>query len=112
MNKKVLLKDLVSTGTHIRKTVVPKTVLSDNGQFAPGEFWDANTIAKFVMTYIGSGAGGTIITGEIPANAVGSEQIADGSVGLEDLSDEVKDKMKVTVDEEDENVNFNQLFGI
>lgn len=110
MNKKVLLKDLVSTGTHIRKTVVPKTVLSDDGQFAPGEFWDANTIMKFVISYIGGG--GSIITGQIPANSVGTEQIIDSSVRLEDLSDEVKDKMKVTVDEEDENVNFNQLLGI
>lgn len=108
MNKKVLLKDLVSTGTHIRKTVVPKTVLSDDGQFAPGEFWDANTIMKFIISYIGTGG----YSGIVPANAVGTEQIADGSVRLEDLSDEVKDKMKVTVDEEDENVNFNPLLGI
>lgn len=108
MNKKVLLKDLVSTGTHIRKTVVPKTVLSDDGQFAPGEFWDANTIMKFIISYIATGG----YSGIVPANSVGTEQITDGAVRLEDLSDEVKDKMKVTVDEEDENVNFNPLLGI
>jgi len=106
MKKKVLLKDLVSSGTHIRKTVVPKTVLSD-GEYPVGEIWDANTIMKAVATYIISG--GYISTNAIPDDSVGSRHIIDGSVELEDLSDEVKDKIKVTVDEDDENVNFGSL---
>lgn len=105
MRKKVLLKDLISSGTHIRKTVVPKTVLSD-GEYPVGEIWDANTIMKAVAAYIISGG---YISADIPDNSVSSRSIIDGSVALEDLSDEVKDKINVTVDEEDENVNFGTL---
>lgn len=106
MRKKVLLKDLVSSGTHIRKAVVPKTVLSD-GEYPVGEIWDANTIMKAVATYIISG--GYISTNAIPDNSVGSRNIIDGGVAMEDLSDEIKNKIDVTVDEEDENVNFGRL---
>ena len=106
MKKKVLLKDLVSSGTHIRKTVVPKTVLSD-GEYPVGEIWDANTIMKAVTTFIVSG--GYISTDAIPDNSVGSRNIIDGIVELEDLSDEIKNKINVTVDEDDENVNFGSL---
>lgn len=105
MKKKVLLKDLVSSGTHIRKTVVPKTVLSD-GEYPVGEIWDANTIMKAVATYIINGG---YISTDIPDNSVGSRHIIDSSVELEDLSDEIKNKINVTVDEEDENVNFGSL---
>jgi len=104
MKKKVLLKDLVSSGTHIRKTVVPKTVLSD-GEYPVGEIWDANTIMKAVATYIISGG---YISTDIPDDSIASRHIVDGSVAMEDLSDEVKDNMKITVDEDDENVNFGQ----
>lgn len=105
MKKKVLLKDLVSSGTHIRKTVVPKTVLSD-GEYPIGEIWDANTIMKAVAAYIISGG---YISTDIPDNSVGSRHIIDSSVELEDLSDEIKNKINVTVDEEYENVNFGSL---
>lgn len=70
----------------------------------PGELvpYDVKTyindaIQAFVKDYVSS---------QIPVGAVGSEQIADGSIRLEDLSNEVTDKMQVTVDEDDENANF------
>jgi hypothetical protein len=49
MEKKVLLKDLVSTGTHIRTTVTPKAVISDNGEYQVGEFWDANKTIDVIV---------------------------------------------------------------
>lgn len=109
MKKKVLLKDLVSSGTHIRKTVVPKTVLSD-GEYPVGEIWDANTIMKAVTAIIING--GSHISTDIPDDSIESRHIVDGSVAMEDLSDEIKDNMKVTVDEDDENVNFGRTVTI
>lgn len=47
-------------------------------------------------------------SGQIPFDSVGSPQIIDNSIGIEDLSDEVKDKLKVTVDEDGENATFGQ----
>lgn len=49
MEKKVLLKDLVSTGTHIRTTVIPKAVISDNGEHQIAEFWDANKTIDVIV---------------------------------------------------------------
>lgn len=44
-----------------------------------------------------------IITGEIPDNSIGTRQIEDGSILIEDLSDEIKEKLQTVVDEENEN---------
>lgn len=105
MNKKVLLKDLVDTGSHIRKQLTPKAIVTDNGQSPAGEFWDANTIMLAIAKYVQTG--GFITISDIPANSVGSQQIIDGEVNLEDLSDEVRDKLQdITIDEGEENVNF------
>lgn len=105
MNKKVSLKSLVDTGTNIRKQITPNAVVTDNGSRPAGEFWDANTIMLAIAKYVETG--GFITINDIPANSVGSSQIIDGSVNIEDLSDEVKDKLQdVTVDEGEENVNF------
>lgn len=109
MRKKVLLKDLVSSGTHIRKVVVPKTVLSD-GEYPIGEIWDANTIMNVISTIIMNS--GSHISTDIPNDSIESRHIVDGSVSMEDLSDEIKDNMKVTVDEEDENVNFGRTVTV
>ena len=49
MEKKVLLKDLVSTGTHIRTDVTPKAVISDNGEHQIAEFWDANKTIDVIV---------------------------------------------------------------
>ena len=44
--------------------------------------------------------------GSLGPNTVGTAEIVDNSIKLEDLSDEVRDKMKVTVDEADENATI------
>ena len=49
MEKKVLLKDLVSTGTHIRTEFMPKAVVSDKGKHPIGEFWDANKTIDVIV---------------------------------------------------------------
>lgn len=49
MEKKVLLKDLVSTGTHIRTEFMPRAVVSDNGEYQIGEFWDANKTIDVIV---------------------------------------------------------------
>lgn len=50
-----------------------------------------------VSHYAGGGGG-------LGPSTVDSAAIIDGSIKIEDLSDEVKDKLQATVDEEDENV--------
>ena len=49
MERKVLLKDLVSTGTHIRTEFMPKAVISDNGKQHVAEFWDANKTIDVIV---------------------------------------------------------------
>lgn len=44
-----------------------------------------------------------MISGEIPYNSIGTEQIKDGDIQIEDLSDEIKEKLQTVVDEENEN---------
>ena len=97
MKKKVLLKDLVSTGTHIRKEVTPRVLLSD-GQYPKGELWDANTILSVI-------AG--VISGQhiLEPDSVTTRHIQNSTIKLEDLSTEVTDQLQAPrVDEDDENV--------
>ena len=105
MNKKVSLKDLVDTGTHIRKQITPNAIVTDNGERPAGEFWDANTIMLAIAKYVETG--NFITINDIPFNSIGTQHIIDGEVNIEDLSDEVKDKLQdITIDEGEENVNF------
>ena len=49
MEKKVLLKDLVDSGTHIRKQIVSKVRVTDEGVYPIGELWDANTTLDVII---------------------------------------------------------------
>lgn len=61
---------------------------------------------KQYIDYMFAHSGG--FSGYIPFNSVGSAQIIDNSIGMNDLSNEIKDKLKVTVDENNESVQFGQ----
>ena len=47
-----------------------------------------------------------IVSGEIPINSITSEHIVDGTITMDDLSDEVTDKLQVNIDEGEENATF------
>ena len=49
MEKKVLLKDLVDTGTNLRKQIISKVRVSDQGVYPIGEIWDANTTLNTIV---------------------------------------------------------------
>lgn len=49
MEKKVLLKDLVDFGTHVRKQITSKVRVSDQGVYPIGEIWDANTVVDVIV---------------------------------------------------------------
>lgn len=49
MEKKVLLKDLVDTGTNLRKQIISKVRVSDEGAYPIGELWDANTVIDVIV---------------------------------------------------------------
>ena len=49
MEKKVLLKELVESGTHIRTEFTPRAVVSDKGAQPIGEFWDANKTIDVIV---------------------------------------------------------------
>ena len=49
MEKKVLLKDLVDTGTNVRKQIRSKVRVSDKGAYPIGELWDANTTVDEIV---------------------------------------------------------------
>lgn len=83
---KVKLIETVSRGSHVRKIVDPELVIGDasNG-YVRGCILDANAVIDLVTKMVENG-----IT--IPG-IITSEQISDGTINLEDLSDEVKDKL-------------------
>lgn len=49
MEKKVLLKKLVESGTHIRSEFTPTAIVSDYGTRPIGEFWDANKTVDVIV---------------------------------------------------------------
>lgn len=49
MEKKVLLKELVDTGTNLRKQIISKVRVSDQGVYPIGEIWDANTTINTIV---------------------------------------------------------------
>ena len=49
MEKKVLLKELVDSGTNIRRNFIPKAVISTEGEYQIGEFWDANKTIDVIV---------------------------------------------------------------
>lgn len=49
MEKKVLLKELVDTGTNLRKQITSKVRVSDEGVYPIGEIWDANTTLDVIV---------------------------------------------------------------
>ena len=49
MEKKVLLKELVDSGTNIRRNFIPKAVVSTKGEYQIGEFWDANKTIDVIV---------------------------------------------------------------
>lgn len=49
MEKKVLLKELVDSGTNIRREFIPKAVVSTEGKYQIGEFWDANKTIDVIV---------------------------------------------------------------
>lgn len=49
MEKKVLLKQLVDSGTHIRREFIPTAIVSDYGTQPIGEFWDANKTVDVIV---------------------------------------------------------------
>jgi len=42
MEKRVLLTELVDRGSHLRKEITPTAVVTDDGKYTAGTFWDAN----------------------------------------------------------------------
>lgn len=64
------------------------------------------TIKEYIDFMFAHASGG--YSGQIPFDSVGSSQIIDNSIAMNDLSDEIKDKLKVTVDEDGENATFGQ----
>lgn len=49
MEKKVLLEDLVSNGSNVRKQITSKVRVSDQGVYPIGEIWDANTVLDVII---------------------------------------------------------------
>lgn len=73
--------------------------------YIPGDILDANTIVKLIHDAI---AGISIEGTDLPLDSVGSSQIIDKSVQLNDLSDEVTDKLGSTYVADSESLYLNQ----
>lgn len=49
MEKKVLFTQLDDRGSHLRKQITPTAVVSDEGKYPAGMFWDANKTIKEIV---------------------------------------------------------------
>lgn len=67
--------------------------------YQPGDILDANAVTELVYA---------IIAGEVFPDGITSEDIQDGTILIEDLSDEVIDKMSSTYDEDDQALYLNR----
>ena len=63
--------------------------------YIPGDILDANMVVKLIYDAI---AGVSIEGKDLPVNSVGTEQIKDKTVTINDLSDEVVDRINSGVD--------------
>ena len=72
--------------------------------YIPGDILDANTVVKLILDAID----GISIEGpDLLPNSVTSEQIANKSIKIEDLSDEVTDKLQSTYTGDSETLYLN-----
>jgi len=76
-----------------------------------GNLEDTKQMSKFIIQvgtneYVFSGGGGVEPGVPLPDDTVDSNAIIDGSVQMEDLHDDVKDKMKYTYDAENEGIKL------
>ena len=49
MEKKVLLTELIERGSHLRKEITPTAVVSNEGKYPAGTFWDANKTVNMIV---------------------------------------------------------------
>jgi len=101
MNK-YKLEDLVNKGTHARTEVRAHLIVSDKVDgYKKGDILDANTIVKMIKDAISGGSEGT------PKN-ITSADIVDGTIQIEDLSEDVADKLSSVYSPEDEILYINR----
>ena len=78
--------------------------------YIPGDILDANMVVKLILDAI---AGISIEGTDLPVDSVGSEQIKDKSIRMDDLSDEVINNMESGIDAtynaEDETMEIGKL---
>lgn len=48
-DKKILLKQLVDSGTNIRREFIPSAIVQFGGKYPVGEFWDANKTLDMIV---------------------------------------------------------------
>jgi hypothetical protein len=72
--------------------------------YIPGDILDANMVVKLILDAI---AGISIEGGDLLPNSVTSETIADKTIKIQDLSDEVADKLESTYATDSETLYLN-----
>ena len=72
--------------------------------YIPGDILDANTVVKLILDAI---AGISIEGSDLLPNSVTTETIADKTIKIEDLSDEVTDKLQSTYTDDSETLYLN-----
>ena len=72
--------------------------------YIPGDILDANMVVKLIMNAL---SGVPIEGSDILPNSITSDMIADKSIKIEDLSDEVADKLQSTYTDESETLFLN-----
>lgn len=72
--------------------------------YIPGDILDANMVVKLIYDAL---AGKTIDGDDLPVGSVTSSAIADKTIKIEDLSDEVTDKLQSTYTDDSETLYLN-----
>lgn len=96
MIKKTNISVQDNRGIRVRSNMI----LGNEAGFSSGDILDANAVVELIKKYTAA-----IInheTTEVPVGTITSENILDGTIQMEDLSDEVKQKLDFVYDEEED----------
>ena len=99
----------INTTDSFGRKIEPTLVIGEFAGYSAGTVLDANAVIKLVMDLIkGLTPGG----GDVLPNTVGTEQIINNSIKIEDLSGEVTDKLTSDYDSDEETLYPNGIVPV
>ena len=98
----------INTTSDIGRKIEPTLVVGSFAGYSAGTVLDANAVVQLVIKILN----GAVSGGEILPDTVGSEQIIDGSIRLEDLSSEITSSLNSNYNPNNETLYTNNIIFV